>query len=53
MFYQQVNLQVDHFQKLEEVIGSYLNKKFVIATSSGTDALMVSLLSIGIQPEMK
>ena len=50
MFYQQVNLQVDHFQKLEEVIGSYLNKKFVIATSSGTDALMVSLLSIGIQP---
>ncbi|MFJ1106175.1 DegT/DnrJ/EryC1/StrS family aminotransferase [Bacillus sp. RA(2023)] len=37
-------------KKLEEVIGSYLNKKFVIATSSGTDALMVSLLSIGIQP---
>lgn len=51
MFYRQVNLQVDHFQKkLEEVIGSYLNKNFVIATSSGTDALMVSLLSIGIQP---
>lgn len=37
-------------KKLEEVIGSYLNKRFVIATSSGTDALMVSLLSIGIQP---
>ncbi|PEC58778.1 3-oxo-glucose-6-phosphate--glutamate aminotransferase [Bacillus wiedmannii] len=37
-------------KKLEEVIGNYLNKKFVIATSSGTDALMVSLLSIGIQP---
>jgi len=37
-------------KKLEEVIGDYLNKKFVIATSSGTDALMVSLLSIGIQP---
>lgn len=37
-------------KKLEEVIGSYLNKKSVIATSSGTDALMVSLLSIGIQP---
>ncbi|MGH0542054.1 DegT/DnrJ/EryC1/StrS family aminotransferase [Bacillus cereus] len=37
-------------KKLEEVIGSYLNKKFVIATSSGTDALMVSLLSIDIQP---
>ncbi|KAA0750183.1 DegT/DnrJ/EryC1/StrS family aminotransferase [Bacillus sp. AY3-1] len=36
--------------KLEEVIGNYLNKKFVIATSSGTDALIVSLLSIGIQP---
>lgn len=37
-------------KKLEEVIREYLNKKFVIATSSGTDALMVSLLSIGIQP---
>lgn len=37
-------------KKLEEVIGDYLNQKFVIATSSGTDALMVSLLSIGIQP---
>ncbi|EOP73736.1 hypothetical protein KOW_00250, partial [Bacillus cereus VDM006] len=38
-------------KKLEEVIGEYLNKQFVIATSSGTDALMVSLLSIGIQPD--
>jgi len=36
-------------KKLEEVIGEYLNKKFVTATSSGTDALMVALLSIGIQ----
>lgn len=38
-------------KKIEEVIGEYLNKQFVIATSSGTDALMVSLLSIGIQPD--
>lgn len=34
----------------EKAIAEYLGKKYVIATSSGTDALMISLISAGVHP---
>lgn len=37
-----------YLNQLEETLSIFLQKKFVIATSSGTDALMISLLASGI-----
>lgn len=37
-----------YLNEFESVLASYLERKYVIATSSGTDALMISLLALGI-----
>lgn len=38
-----------YLTEFEDVLSSYLQKKYVIATSSGTDALMISLLASGLK----
>ena len=39
-----------YIPKFEKTLAAYLGKKYVIATSSGTDALMISLISAGVHP---
>ena len=36
-------------QKLEDKLSKFINSKYCISVGSGTDALMISLMSIGIK----
>ncbi|MFS0839834.1 DegT/DnrJ/EryC1/StrS family aminotransferase [Paenibacillus sp. 1P03SA] len=39
-----------YVNRFEEILSSYLQKKYIVATSSGTDAAMVALLALGLRP---
>ncbi|MEL1196143.1 aminotransferase class I/II-fold pyridoxal phosphate-dependent enzyme, partial [Staphylococcus epidermidis] len=39
-----------YLEQFEKVLSSYLHKRYVIATSSGTDAIMIGLLALGLNP---
>lgn len=37
-----------YLEQFENVLSTYLHKRYVIATSSGTDAIMIGLLALGL-----
>ncbi|MCY8197866.1 DegT/DnrJ/EryC1/StrS family aminotransferase, partial [Bacillus spizizenii] len=37
-----------YLEQFEKVLSTYLHKRYVIATSSGTDAIMIGLLALGL-----
>ncbi|MFP9220066.1 aminotransferase class I/II-fold pyridoxal phosphate-dependent enzyme, partial [Enterococcus faecalis] len=39
-----------YLEQFEKVLSTYLHKRYVIATSSGTDAIMIGLLALGLNP---
>lgn len=39
-----------YVNRFEDILSGYLQKKYVVATSSGTDAAMVALLALGLRP---
>lgn len=38
-----------YLEKFKDTLSIYLQKRYVIATSSGTDAFMISLLTLGLE----
>ncbi len=39
-----------YLEQFENVLSTYLHKRYVITTSSGTDAIMIGLLALGLNP---